>query len=76
MLVMTQPRLSGKEKLFKEPWIPLAGLATVGALVLGVHSFYKGESQKSNRMMRLRIFFQGTAILGIVISAANAKWKE
>ena len=63
------------DRLIREPWIPIAALATVGVCVLGVRQFLVGDQRKSQTMMRLRVFFQGVTIFGIAMSAYRANSK-
>lgn len=45
--------------------IPVAMLATLGTLVMGIFSLAKGgefSKQNSNKLMRLRVMFQAVAV--------------
>ena len=63
-----------KDKLLSEPWIPLAAVSAGGACVLGIRQFLLGDSRKSQTMMRMRILFQGLAIVGIGVSILKANY--
>ena len=50
--------------------IPLALIATAGALGLGIYSLAKGgdfAKNNSNRLMRLRVIFQAIAVALLVL---------
>ena len=50
--------------------------ATVGALVFGIASFYKGNAKMSQKMMRMRIVAQGSTVLFLIGGLALSSFNE
>ncbi|XP_076295072.1 HIG1 domain family member 2A, mitochondrial [Lasioglossum baleicum] len=59
-----------KEKLVRKtkenPMVPLGTIATVTALLVGLKSFYVGNTKMSQYMMRARVGAQAFTLLSIV----------
>ncbi|XP_043247882.1 HIG1 domain family member 2A, mitochondrial [Colletes gigas] len=55
-----------KRKVGENPLVPLGCLATVSALMCGLYSFYNGNSQMSQYMMRVRVGAQAFTIFAMV----------
>ncbi|KAF5303478.1 hypothetical protein FQA39_LY09941 [Lamprigera yunnana] len=56
-----------KRKSNENPFIPFGCLATLAALSYGLWCFQKGDSKKSQLMMRTRILAQGFTIIAFVV---------
>jgi len=62
---------------FKEnPWVPLGCLATVGALVVASVKMQRGESQKFNYWLRMRVVAQGLTIVALVAGTYSLRPKD
>ncbi|XP_051834951.1 HIG1 domain family member 2A, mitochondrial [Antechinus flavipes] len=63
-------------KIRENPVVPLGCLATAGALSYGLYCFHRGNSQRSQLMMRTRILAQGFTVVailgGLVVSAMKS----
>ncbi|XP_001380908.1 HIG1 domain family member 2A, mitochondrial [Monodelphis domestica] len=63
-------------KIRENPVVPLGCLATAGALSYGLYCFHRGNSQRSQMMMRTRILAQGFTVMailgGLVVSAVKS----
>ncbi|NXY04918.1 HIG2A protein, partial [Pteruthius melanotis] len=60
-------------KTRENPLVPLGCLCTVGALAYGLFSFRKGNTRRSQLMMRARVVAQGftfAALLGGMVATA------
>ncbi|XP_008144354.1 HIG1 domain family member 2A, mitochondrial [Eptesicus fuscus] len=72
---------SFKEKFLRKtrenPMVPIGCLGTAAALTYGLYCFHRGQSQRSQLMMRTRIAAQGftvAAILGgLAVSAMKSR---
>jgi len=67
-------------KVKQNPFIPIGALGTAGCLVMGLVSFIRKDSQRSQMLMRGRIASQGFTVIavciGVVISAKEALVKQ
>jgi len=54
-----------KKKCMREPLVPIGVLATTAILVMGLRAFKKGDRERSQAMMRYRVFAQGATILAV-----------
>uniref|UniRef100_A0A4X2JZ90 HIG1 domain-containing protein n=1 Tax=Vombatus ursinus TaxID=29139 RepID=A0A4X2JZ90_VOMUR len=65
-----------QRKIRENPVVPIGCLATAGALSYGLYCFHRGNSQKSQLMMRTRILAQGFTVMailgGLVVSAMKS----
>ncbi|XP_074068442.1 HIG1 domain family member 2A, mitochondrial [Macrotis lagotis] len=63
-------------KIRENPVVPIGCLATAGALSYGLYCFHRGNSQRSQLMMRTRILAQGFTVMailgGLVVSAMKS----
>ncbi|NXU69571.1 HIG2A protein, partial [Horornis vulcanius] len=53
-------------KTRENPLVPLGCLCTVGVLAYGIICFKKGNTRRSQLMMRARVLFQGLTIVSVV----------
>ncbi|XP_003383399.1 PREDICTED: HIG1 domain family member 2A, mitochondrial-like [Amphimedon queenslandica] len=62
-------------KAKQNPLVPIGCIGTVGVLCMGLLSFKRGNVVMSQKMMRLRVLFQGGTVLalvgGIALEAKN-----
>ncbi|KAL4683657.1 hypothetical protein H8959_021351 [Pygathrix nigripes] len=79
------PTVYGNPESFKEkflrktrenPVVPIGCLATVAALTYGLYSFYRGDSQRSQLMMRTRIAAQGFTVTALLLGLAVTAMKS
>ncbi|XP_036604728.1 HIG1 domain family member 2A, mitochondrial [Trichosurus vulpecula] len=65
-----------QRKIRENPVVPIGCLATAGALSYGLYCFHRGNSQRSQMMMRTRILAQGFTVMailgGLVVSAMKS----
>ncbi|XP_006873558.1 PREDICTED: HIG1 domain family member 2A-like [Chrysochloris asiatica] len=68
-----------KEKFLRKtrenPMVPLGCLGTVAALAYGLFCFHRGQSQRSQLMMRTRIVAQGFTVAAILMGLAASAMK-
>ncbi|XP_030841509.1 HIG1 domain family member 2A, mitochondrial-like [Strongylocentrotus purpuratus] len=55
------------KKLKQNPFVPIGCLATAGALTYGLVMFKRGNTAKSQTMMRARVAAQGFTIAAILV---------
>ncbi|ELK03134.1 HIG1 domain family member 2A, mitochondrial [Pteropus alecto] len=71
---------SFKEKFLRKtrenPMVPLGCLSTAAALTYGLYCFHRGQSQRSQLMMRTRIAAQGFTIVAILVGLAASALKS
>ncbi|XP_045685326.1 HIG1 domain family member 2A, mitochondrial [Phyllostomus hastatus] len=71
---------SFKEKFFRKtrenPMVPIGCLGTVTALAYGLYCFHRGQSHRSQLMMRTRIAAQGFTIAAILVGLAASALKS
>ncbi|KAF6081390.1 HIG1 hypoxia inducible domain family member 2A [Phyllostomus discolor] len=69
-----------KEKFFRKtrenPMVPIGCLGTVTALTYGLYCFHRGQSHRSQLMMRTRIAAQGFTIAAILVGLAASALKS
>lgn len=53
-------------KTTENPLVPIGVAATIAVLVSGVWQMNKGNQAKSQRMMRLRVLFQGLTVFALI----------
>ncbi|XP_043843226.1 HIG1 domain family member 2A, mitochondrial [Dromiciops gliroides] len=63
-------------KVRENPVVPIGCLATAGALSYGLYCFHRGNSQRSQMMMRTRIFAQGFTVMAILGGLAVSAMKS
>lgn len=54
------------KRVKENPLVPIGCLATVGALTYGLLQFKRGNMQKSQQAMRLRVLAQGGTVIALV----------
>ena len=54
-LLEEKKKLTLLQHCYKEPWIPIGCIVTVGALSVGFHGFINGNKVQMQSMMRLRV---------------------
>ena len=64
-LLEEKKKLTLLQHCYKEPWIPIGCIVTVGALSVGFHGFINGNKVQMQSMMRLRVVAQGLTILAM-----------
>lgn len=57
------------------PDLPAGCLGTASALVYGLYCFHRGQSQRSQLMMRTRIAAQGFTVVAILLGLASSAMK-
>eukprot|EP00013_Stygamoeba_regulata_P014328 CAMPEP_0177681648 /NCGR_PEP_ID=MMETSP0447-20121125/30837_1 /TAXON_ID=0 /ORGANISM="Stygamoeba regulata, Strain BSH-02190019" /LENGTH=123 /DNA_ID=CAMNT_0019191097 /DNA_START=144 /DNA_END=515 /DNA_ORIENTATION=+ len=62
LLIVQKEAPSLWEKFQADPFPPIGCFVTAAILVGGLHSFWKGESKKSQKWMRARVASQGITI--------------
>lgn len=71
---------SFKEKLirktYENPVVPIGCLGTAAALTYGLYCFHRGQSQRSQLMMRTRIAAQGLTVAAILLGLATSALKS
>ncbi|XP_040832176.1 HIG1 domain family member 2A, mitochondrial [Ochotona curzoniae] len=71
---------SFKEKFLRKtrenPMVPLGCLGTAAALSYGLYCFHRGQSQRSQLMMRTRIAAQGFTVAAILMGLAASAMKS
>ncbi|XP_003900610.1 HIG1 domain family member 2A, mitochondrial [Papio anubis] len=69
-----------KEKFLRKtrenPVVPIGCLATAAALTYGLYSFYRGDSRRSQLMMRTRIAAQGFTVTALLLGLAITAMKS
>ncbi|XP_004679302.2 PREDICTED: HIG1 domain family member 2A, mitochondrial [Condylura cristata] len=69
-----------KEKLIRKtrenPVVPIGCLGTAAALTYGLYCFHRGQSHRSQLMMRTRIAAQGLTIAAILLGLATSALKS
>ncbi|KAM6151012.1 HIG1 domain family member 2A, mitochondrial [Erethizon dorsatum] len=69
-----------KEKFLRKtrenPMVPIGCLGTAAALTYGLYCFHRGQSQRSQLMMRTRIAAQGFTIAAILLGLAASAMKS
>ncbi|KAM6224922.1 HIG1 domain family member 2A, mitochondrial [Rhynchocyon petersi] len=70
---------SFKEKFLRKtrenPMVPIGCLGTATALSYGLYCFHRGQSQRSQLMMRTRIAAQGFTVAAILMGLATSAMK-
>ncbi|XP_071476782.1 HIG1 domain family member 2A, mitochondrial-like [Diadema antillarum] len=68
-----------KEKFVKKvkqnPFVPIGCMATAGALTYGLVMFKRGQTGKSQMMMRARVAAQGLTIMAVLVGVAMGAGK-
>ncbi|KAM9103685.1 HIG1 domain family member 2A, mitochondrial isoform X2 [Balaenoptera ricei] len=71
---------SFKEKFLRKtrenPMVPIGCLGTAAALTYGLYCFHRGQSQRSQLMMRTRIAAQGFTVVAILMGLAASTLKS
>uniref|UniRef100_A0A8D1EV48 HIG1 hypoxia inducible domain family member 2A n=1 Tax=Sus scrofa TaxID=9823 RepID=A0A8D1EV48_PIG len=71
---------SFKEKFIRKtrenPMVPIGCLGTASALTYGLYCFHRGQSQRSQLMMRTRIAAQGFTIVAILVGLAASTMRS
>uniref|UniRef100_A0A671EWM0 HIG1 domain-containing protein n=1 Tax=Rhinolophus ferrumequinum TaxID=59479 RepID=A0A671EWM0_RHIFE len=71
---------SFKEKFLRKtrenPTVPVGCLGTAAALTYGLYCFHRGQSQRSQLMMRTRIAAQGFTVAAILLGLAASALKS
>ncbi|XP_037357300.1 HIG1 domain family member 2A, mitochondrial [Talpa occidentalis] len=71
---------SFKEKLIRKtrenPVVPIGCLGTAAALAYGLYCFHRGQSHRSQLMMRTRIAAQGLTVAAILLGLATSALKS
>uniref|UniRef100_F6V2I8 HIG1 domain-containing protein n=3 Tax=Equus TaxID=9789 RepID=F6V2I8_HORSE len=71
---------SFKEKFLRKtrenPMVPIGCLGTAAALTYGLYCFHRGQSQRSQFMMRTRIAAQGFTVAAILLGLAASAMKS
>ncbi|XP_047332971.1 RING-H2 finger protein ATL48-like [Impatiens glandulifera] len=57
------------KKHAKNPFVPLGALLTAGVLTAGLISFRQGNSELGQKLMRVRVVFQGATVALMLGSA-------
>ncbi|XP_036097528.1 HIG1 domain family member 2A, mitochondrial isoform X1 [Molossus molossus] len=79
------PSVYGNPESFKEkflrktrenPMVPIGCLGTAAALTYGLYCFHRGQSQRSQLMMRTRIAAQGFTVAAILVGLAVSALKS
>ncbi|XP_007103234.1 HIG1 domain family member 2A, mitochondrial [Physeter macrocephalus] len=69
-----------KEKFLRKtrenPLVPIGCLGTAAALTYGLYCFHRGQSQRSQLMMRTRIAAQGFTVVAILMGVAASTLKS
>ncbi|KAB0373490.1 hypothetical protein FD755_015149 [Muntiacus reevesi] len=68
------PSVYSTSESFKEKFIRCLG--TAAALTYGLYCFHRGQSQRSQLMMRTRIAAQGFTIVAILVGLAASTLKS
>ncbi|XP_048190288.1 HIG1 domain family member 2A, mitochondrial [Perognathus longimembris pacificus] len=75
-----QKEESFKEKFIRKtrenPMVPIGCLGTVAALCYGLYSFHRGQTRRSQLMMRTRIAAQGFTIVALLLGLAASSMKS
>ncbi|KAM7323120.1 hypothetical protein ACRRTK_017226 [Alexandromys fortis] len=71
---------SFKEKFIRKtrenPMVPIGCLGTAAALSYGLYCFHRGQSHRSQIMMRTRIAAQGFTVVAILLGLAASAMKS
>ncbi|XP_071793674.1 HIG1 domain family member 2A, mitochondrial-like [Asterias amurensis] len=59
-----------KKKALENPFVPIGVFATTCALTMGLYSFRKGQTQRSQLMMRFRVAAQAFTIGAVLVGVA------
>ncbi|KAM8956906.1 HIG1 domain family member 2A, mitochondrial [Lycaon pictus] len=74
------PPESFKEKFLRKtrenPMVPIGCLGTAAALTYGLYCFHRGQSHRSQLMMRTRIAAQGFTVAAILLGLAASAMKS
>ncbi|XP_049631746.1 HIG1 domain family member 2A, mitochondrial [Suncus etruscus] len=62
-------------KTRENPLVPIGCLGTASALLYGLYCFHRGQSQRSQLMMRTRIAAQGFTVVAILLGLATSAMK-
>lgn len=69
-----------KEKFIRKtrenPMVPIGCLGTAAALTYGLYCFHRGQSHRSQLMMRTRIAAQGFTVVAILLGLAASAMKS
>ncbi|XP_055451749.1 HIG1 domain family member 2A, mitochondrial [Psammomys obesus] len=69
-----------KEKFIRKtrenPMVPIGCLGTAAALCYGLYCFHRGQSHRSQLMMRTRIAAQGFTVVAILLGLAASAMKS
>lgn len=69
-----------KEKFLRKtrenPMVPIGCLGTAAALTYGLYCFHRGQSHRSQLMMRTRIAAQGFTVAAILLGLAASALKS
>lgn len=57
------------------PDLPAGCMGTASALMYGLYCFHRGQSQRSQLMMRTRIAAQGFTVVAILLGLASSAMK-
>ncbi|XP_004611497.1 HIG1 domain family member 2A, mitochondrial [Sorex araneus] len=75
-----EPTESVKDKFIRKtrenPLVPIGCLGTATALLYGLYCFHRGQSQRSQLMMRTRIAAQGLTVAAILLGLATSAMKS
>ncbi|XP_062942487.1 HIG1 domain family member 2A, mitochondrial [Cynocephalus volans] len=63
-------------KTRENPVVPIGCLGTAAALTYGLYCFHRGQSQRSQLMMRIRIASQGFTVAAILVGIAVSAMKS
>jgi len=70
-MIEPKKRLTLLQRCYKEPWVPVGCLTTVGVLSVGFGAFIGGNKVLAQYMMRARVAAQGATVVAMVISAGG-----
>mmetsp|Transcript_48381 Transcript_48381/g.104847 ORF Transcript_48381/g.104847 Transcript_48381/m.104847 type:complete len:98 (+) Transcript_48381:34-327(+) len=65
-LLEPKKKLTLLQHCYKEPWIPIGCLATVGCLSAGFAGFLQGNQKLMQQGMRGRVVAQGLTVFGML----------
>ncbi|KAI9229821.1 MAG: hypoxia induced protein conserved region-domain-containing protein, partial [Piptocephalis tieghemiana] len=68
-----------KRRCMQEPWVPIGGIATVGALFAATLQMRRGNLVSANHLLRLRVATQGLTVTAMLLGsylALDKKRKE
>ena len=65
-----------KRKFSAEPLVPFGALLTTAFLLAGFRSFVRGESRRSNVLMRGRVYAQAFTVIAVCVGGMYAGWSQ